>query len=66
MNFEKVEIVKGASDMGYTAITPVGSIDPNARIVVKERSLSMPNFPMPETTDIKILKIHNTLENNRS
>ncbi|MDE5450792.1 efflux RND transporter periplasmic adaptor subunit, partial [Elizabethkingia meningoseptica] len=35
MNFEKVEIVKGASDMGYTAITPVGSIDLNARIVVK-------------------------------
>lgn len=35
MNFEKVEIVKGASDMGYTAITPVGSIDPNAHIVVK-------------------------------
>ncbi|MFC3158488.1 RND family efflux transporter, MFP subunit [Chryseobacterium arachidis] len=34
-NFEKIEIVKGSSDMGYTAITPVTPIPPNAKIVVK-------------------------------
>jgi hypothetical protein len=28
--------VKGTSDMGYTAITPVGNIPDNAKIVVKE------------------------------
>ncbi|PTT42224.1 efflux RND transporter periplasmic adaptor subunit [Chryseobacterium sp. HMWF028] len=35
LNFEKIEIVKGTSDMGYTAITPVGNIPDNAKIVVK-------------------------------
>jgi len=35
LNFEKIEVVKGTSDMGYTAITPVGSIPDNAKIVVK-------------------------------
>lgn len=35
INFEKVEIVKGSSDMGYTAITPVSEIGPDAKIVVK-------------------------------
>lgn len=35
LNFEKIEVVKGTSDMGYTAITPVGSIPENASIVVK-------------------------------
>ncbi|KMQ66233.1 secretion protein HylD [Chryseobacterium angstadtii] len=35
VNFEKVEVVKGTSDMGYTAITPVGQIPPDARVVVK-------------------------------
>jgi len=35
MNFEKIEVVKGASDMGYTAITTVGRIPENAAIVVK-------------------------------
>ncbi|WP_267402760.1 MULTISPECIES: efflux RND transporter periplasmic adaptor subunit [unclassified Chryseobacterium] len=35
MNFEKVEIIKGSTDMGYTAITSVGNISPNAKIVVK-------------------------------
>ncbi|MGG5208940.1 efflux RND transporter periplasmic adaptor subunit [Chryseobacterium sp. MIQD13] len=35
LNFEKVEVVKGASDMGYTAITPVREIPADARIVVK-------------------------------
>lgn len=35
MNFEKVEIVKGSSDMGYTAITSVSEIGPDAKIVVK-------------------------------
>jgi hypothetical protein len=35
INFEKIEIVKGASDMGYTAITSVSPIAQNAKIVVK-------------------------------
>ncbi|WP_415324906.1 efflux RND transporter periplasmic adaptor subunit [Chryseobacterium sp. MMS23-Vi53] len=35
MNFEKIEVVKGSSDMGYTAITAVNSIPDNAKIVVK-------------------------------
>lgn len=35
INFEKVEIVKGSSDMGYTAITSVTPIDAKAKIVVK-------------------------------
>lgn len=35
MNFEKVEIVKGSSDMGYTAITSVAPIAPDVKIVVK-------------------------------
>jgi cobalt-zinc-cadmium efflux system membrane fusion protein len=35
VNFEKVEIIKGSSDMGYTAITPVKEISNDANIVVK-------------------------------
>ncbi|WP_326983982.1 efflux RND transporter periplasmic adaptor subunit [Chryseobacterium sp. MYb264] len=35
MAFEKIEIVKGASDMGYTAITSLVEIPSNAKIVVK-------------------------------
>lgn len=35
LNFEKIEVIKGTSDMGYTAITPVGKIPADARIVVK-------------------------------
>lgn len=35
MNFEKIEVVKGSTDMGYTAITPVNTIDPDTKIVVK-------------------------------
>ncbi|EJL76211.1 efflux RND transporter periplasmic adaptor subunit [Chryseobacterium populi] len=35
INFEKIEVVKGSSDMGYTAITPVSEIVPDAKIVVK-------------------------------
>lgn len=35
LNFEKVEVIKGTSDMGYTAITPVKGISADARIVVK-------------------------------
>jgi RND family efflux transporter MFP subunit len=35
INFEKIEVVKGSSDMGYTAITAVNEISPNAEIVVK-------------------------------
>ncbi|WP_185286144.1 efflux RND transporter periplasmic adaptor subunit [Chryseobacterium indologenes] len=34
-NFEKIEVVKGTSDMGYTAITPIGEIPADAKIVVK-------------------------------
>lgn len=35
INFEKIEVVKGSSDMGYTAITSVNEIQENADIVVK-------------------------------
>ncbi|SDI56249.1 RND family efflux transporter, MFP subunit [Chryseobacterium jejuense] len=35
LNFEKIEVVKGTSDMGYTAITPIGQIAADAKIVVK-------------------------------
>ncbi|MCU7616334.1 efflux RND transporter periplasmic adaptor subunit [Chryseobacterium sp. PBS4-4] len=35
VNFEKVEIIKGSSDMGYTAITPLKEISNDANIVVK-------------------------------
>lgn len=35
MNFEKIEVVKGSTDMGYTAITPVNTIALDAKIVVK-------------------------------
>ncbi|MBB6371702.1 efflux RND transporter periplasmic adaptor subunit [Chryseobacterium shigense] len=35
LNFEKIEVIKGTSDMGYTAITPVQEIPADARIVVK-------------------------------
>ncbi|HEX7755420.1 MAG TPA: hypothetical protein VF421_08755, partial [Niabella sp.] len=34
-NFEKIEIVKGVSDMGYTAITPVSTLPKTAEIVTK-------------------------------
>ncbi|MDR6156682.1 cobalt-zinc-cadmium efflux system membrane fusion protein [Chryseobacterium sp. SLBN-27] len=35
LNFEKIEIVKGSSDLGYTAITPVTKIASDTNIVVK-------------------------------
>ncbi|KAA0128719.1 efflux RND transporter periplasmic adaptor subunit [Chryseobacterium sp. SN22] len=35
LNFKKVEVVKGSSDMGYTAVTPVKEISPDAKIAVK-------------------------------
>lgn len=35
INFEKVEVVKGVSSIGYTAITPVKEIDHQAKVVVK-------------------------------
>lgn len=35
INFEKIEVVKGTSDVGYTAITPVRAIRSDAKIVVK-------------------------------
>ncbi|MDN5396732.1 MAG: efflux RND transporter periplasmic adaptor subunit [Chryseobacterium sp.] len=34
-NFEKIEVVKGSSDMGYTAITTVNEISANAEVVIK-------------------------------
>lgn len=34
-NFEKIEVVKGVSELGYTAITPVTEIPTNTKIVVK-------------------------------
>ena len=34
-NFEKLEVLKGVSDMGYTAVTFVNQIPANAKIVVK-------------------------------
>lgn len=35
INFEKVEIAKGVSELGYTAITPVQKISKDAKIVTK-------------------------------
>jgi len=35
VNFEKIEVVVGVSDMGYTAITPVSEIPEGAKIVTK-------------------------------
>jgi cobalt-zinc-cadmium efflux system membrane fusion protein len=35
INFEKIEVVKGSSDMGYTAITTVNEISIDAEVVVK-------------------------------
>ncbi|KMQ68207.1 secretion protein HylD [Chryseobacterium sp. FH2] len=35
VNFERVEVVKGTSEMGYTAITPVKSIPEGAKIATK-------------------------------
>ncbi|MFD2969104.1 efflux RND transporter periplasmic adaptor subunit [Sphingobacterium bambusae] len=35
INFEKVEVAKGVSEMGYTAITAVGNLPAGAKVVVK-------------------------------
>ena len=35
VNFEKIEVAKGVSDMGYTAITPVTEIPADAKVVIK-------------------------------
>jgi len=35
INFEKIEVVKDSSDMGYTAITTVNEISKDAEVVVK-------------------------------
>ncbi len=35
VSFEKTEVIKGVSDMGYTAITPVREISPVAKIVTR-------------------------------
>lgn len=35
LNFEKIEVAKGVSDMGYTAITPVTELPQNVKVVTK-------------------------------
>lgn len=35
VNFERIPAIKGVSDVGYTEITPVTELPPNARIVTK-------------------------------
>lgn len=35
LNFERVEVIKGVSDMGYTAVTFLNEIPKNAMVVVK-------------------------------
>ncbi len=35
LNFEKIEVVKGVSEMGYTAVTFVQDLPPNAQLVTK-------------------------------
>lgn len=35
MNFEKIEVAKGVSELGYTAITPVAQLPKNVKIVTK-------------------------------
>ena len=35
VNFERIEVVKGTSEMGYTAITPVKSIPEGTKIATK-------------------------------
>jgi len=35
LNFEKIEVVKGTSNMGYTAVTFVNEIPANAKVVTK-------------------------------
>ncbi len=35
MNFEKIEVAKGVSELGYTVITPVTNIPKDAKIVTK-------------------------------
>lgn len=35
MNFEKIEVAKGVSELGYTAVTPVSLVPPGAKLVTK-------------------------------
>lgn len=35
LNFERIQVVKGASDLGFTEIQPVTDLPANARIIVK-------------------------------
>ena len=35
MNFEKIEVLKGVSQMGYTGVTLLNDIPKNAKIVVE-------------------------------
>lgn len=34
-NFERIEVVKGVSNVGYTAITPISNLPSNAQIITK-------------------------------
>ena len=34
-NFERVQVIKGASDVGYTEITPMKSLPPKTAIITK-------------------------------
>ncbi|OSZ78153.1 hypothetical protein CAP35_07775 [Chitinophagaceae bacterium IBVUCB1] len=34
-NFERIQIIRGASDVGYTEIKPIVNIPPNTKIVIK-------------------------------
>ncbi len=38
VTFEKIPVVKGTTDIGYTEITPLKEIPAHAKIVVKGRS----------------------------
>ena len=35
INFEKIEVIKGVSDLGYTAVTFITEFPANAKIVTK-------------------------------
>ena len=35
ITFEKIEVIKGVSNMGYTGITPVQELSPDVKVVIK-------------------------------
>jgi cobalt-zinc-cadmium efflux system membrane fusion protein len=35
LTFERVQVVKGVSDIGYTEVTPIKNLHPNSRIITK-------------------------------